>query len=742
MKRADELRAPNRSLINNLFNGLPPYTKQEEDDNHILVNVNWKEGTNLLHDVRRQFENAFLKPGNRFTVHLQDAPSAKSRQWSAAITKHINRPVTRSLPFMEGYRSKFAGVSLHGVGPQIWDDPWKWVPYNFGIEDLMVPTDTYTSLENLFYFAVRRPMKPGDLYRRTFGREKQYRDKGWDMKVVASILDCYKNLNQNPHQWNWSENPEKMAELFKQNNTYFDGDSAPMIYFWEFYFQQEEDDGGKWARRLIMDKSYVPPGLSVVNVPQTFVYENDEFASEIGEILHIQFGDGNNKPPFMYHSVRSIGWILYDVVNMMNRLRCQFTEHVFEQMMMLLNVQDPNDRSRVEKILLMNKGIMPEGVNIVPAASRYAVDNQLVQTLMSNYRQLMSEQTAAYTQDLDSGTEKEKTATQVMAEVNSLNALTSSIINYAYLREAFAYREICRRFCLKDSPESDVKKFRRSCIEDGVPEEYLDVARWDVQPERVLGGGNKSLEVAQATQLMQIAPQLDPDAQREARRIYISAVTDDEKLAQRLVPENAKSMVTDAMHDAELAFGTLMQGVPMRVRQSFNHEDQIETLLRLMVGVIKRIEKTDNTGTPGDIIGLQNVAQYIVQHIQILSQDKQQKAKVRQYSQMLGKIMNYVKAFAQRQQQAAKAQQQNMNPEAIAKAQSTMMMERVKAAAKEQQNTQKLRHKELDFRSSQRRKNAETQADIQRMAALTGSQITADHLEGANRRKLAAFNEE
>lgn len=245
------------------MNGLPSYTPEEEEENNILVNVNWKLGTNLLHECRRMYENAFLKPGNFFKVSLESGPQNKRSDWSRVITRHLNRPLKQSLQFIESYRSKFAGVVLHGIGPMLWQDQWSWIPYNVGIEDLLIPTDTYTTLENLYYFACRRPMKPGELFRKTFGMPEDKRDKGWDMEMVKLLLDGYRDINQNPHQWNWSDHPEKMAELYKQNLTYYDSDSAPTIYFWDFYYQEEADEGGKWCRRLILDQDYIPPVISV-----------------------------------------------------------------------------------------------------------------------------------------------------------------------------------------------------------------------------------------------------------------------------------------------------------------------------------------------------------------------------------------------------------------------------------------------------------------------------------------------
>ena len=723
------------------MNGIPPFTRQEEDENNILVNVNWKIGTNQLHECRRMYENAFLKPGNYFKVNLEAGPAHKRADWSRIITRHINKPLKRSLAFMEAYRSKFAGVVLHGVGPMMWEDEWKWIPYTFGIEDLLIPTDTYTTLDNLYYFGVRKPMKPGELFRKTFGMDEKYRDPGWDMDAVQDILDSYRDLNQNPHQWNWSEHPEKMAELYKQNLTYYDSDSAPVIWFWDFYFQAEEDSGGKWCRRLMLDQDYVPAGATALTSPIKFIYEKDNFAEELGNILHIQFGDGSNKPPFMYHSVRSIGWMLYDVVSLDNRLRCQFTEHVFEQMMMLFKVDDVADRARLEKILLSNKGIMPQGASLIPAAERYQVDAALVNSLMSENRQIMAESTASYTNDVNDGTNKEKTATEVMAQVNSVNSLTATLINYAYLREAFAYREITRRLLLPESPEAEAKKVRMKCMNDGIPEKYLDIDYMEIEPERVLGGGNKMLEIAQAQQIMSQYVRLDPDSQREALRIFIGAATDNEQLANMLVPEKSANHVSDAQHDADLAFGTLMQGAQMKPQGGRNHIDQVEELLKLMAMKIQAIMKSGGVGTPQDVTGLETVAQYVNGHIQLIAQDKTEKKRSRQYAQTLGKLMNMVKAFAQRQQEAAKAQQNKPDPALQAKIQAEQQLNQIKISGKQAEGRQKLQLKAAEFQADQQRENQRLASEMRRDQLETHSRLANQALESAGRAYQDKFSD-
>ena len=101
----------------------------------------------------------------------------------------------------------------------------------------------------------------------------------------------------------------------------------------------------------------------------------------------------------MYHSIRSLAFLTYELLWTMNRLRCQWTQHVFEQMLTIFRVTDPADRSRLEQVVFDAPwGIIPEGLNFVTAAERYGVDANLVAGLKDEYARLVGNSTSAYTQ--------------------------------------------------------------------------------------------------------------------------------------------------------------------------------------------------------------------------------------------------------------------------------------------------------------------------------------------------------
>lgn len=745
MKQADVRRADDRVLIQNAANGFPPLTPQEAEDNAVDVNVNWGTLARTIHRARRQYENAMTKQSVYFTVTLEGAPVDKSDEWGRTITKEINRIMKNSLSYLETIRSVFAGVVLHGIGPRFWQDEDTWEPEFAAIEDVLLPTGTKLTMKGTSYIAMRANYNYHEIAEIILAKN---RDPGWNIPALKKLLDGIKPDNgPQQNQYNWTDSPEKMWEVVKQNKVYWDIDSVPQIWVWNFFHKDDKQDG-KWFRKVVLD---VPgsDGASVTTNEggkESFLYESGSpCADELREIIQFQFGDGSNKPPFLYHSVRSLGLMLYDTTEMMNRLQSQFVQHVFEQLQMLIRVQDPADRARANDILLLNKGVVPDGVSILGPNERYQVNANLVESVQSNFRQLISESAAAFTADVNDGTQKEMTATEIMARVNDVNSLISSMLVMAYNYECPVQKEICRRFTRKGSKDKDVQKFQAKCKKAGIPEEWIDVEKWVVRPEMVLGGGHKMLEMAQSRELMSMAPQLPPNSQEKIKRMHIAAITDNSDLANDLVPE-VKVQASFSTHDAEIAFGAMMAGSPVQPAPGLNRIEQLNTIVELMGLKVQQIEQSGNVGTREDVVGLGLAANYASQLIQQLGQDPAMKPMIGEAERAIADIENKLKGFAQRQMEEERKQQEQaqQNPVEMAKlqidqqrAQFDMQMsvqklelENKKLMAMIEANTAKVQTEIENANASARaeieRENAVAMAEIERKGMETKASIAMD----------------
>ena len=745
LRYGDWSRAKNRARINALFNGQPPYSQEEVEENNINVNTNFLEATSLGHDARSQFAAAFQKPGNYFKASTDRGPVHKRQERATIVTNEVNRIMKRSLEYHETMRSKFALLVMHGIAPASWDTRDNWCPLAMGVEDLLIPSDTLLSFRNLPFFIKMRAYTAPELIKLTKGPK---RDKGWNMKLVNACVKWVDKESQSllgsqfPDIWS----PEKMEERLKSDGGYYMGDRVPTINVFDFWYWSDEGGNGGWRRRMVLDTWSAPAGVApdmrsnqaLDFAKGKWLYDSGDIvkATDRGEIFSCQFADLSSVAPFRYHSVRSLGFLLYAVCHLQNRLRCRLTETTFEQLMMLFRVKSQEDVQRVIKVDLYNRGFIDESVQFVPATDRFQPNVQLAELGVSQITDLISRHSSSFTSMPQQGaSDVEKTKFQVQAETQTATAMVSIALQQAYTYQSFEYKEIFRRFCKSNSTDPDVVRFQAACLRQGVPKDYLKPEQWDIEPERVLGAGNKTLEMSIAQQLMQYRNLFDPEPQRQILRDVTLAITDDPARATALVPDNPHT-ITDAVHDAQLAAGTLMQGLPVALKTGMNHIEYVDTLMATMAHIIQGAQASGGMADIKTIQGLQNMANHIAQHIQIIAQDPNEKQRVKVYGDQLGKMMNLVKAMAQRLQEQMQKQQgqqgQQGDPAAQAKVQATIIQAQTKAKLSSQSHAQRTAQRQIQFEQQMQQKAQEHDLELKVKAAEHGLDLVHDRLKMLN----------
>lgn len=729
MQDIEDARAADRAKINTLFNGARPYTGEEEKKFNIQINVNWGQGQRIVEDANRQLNNAFNHPGTMFQATLEDGPVEKRDEWSMVGTKGFHFPLQRE---QSGKRHVFllrnrnASIALHGIGALWWSNPYRWMPRFVPLEDLLIPTDTYCDFANLRYFAINLYLTPGELTDLT---QRENTIRGWNKQLVRQLLDANKDLYHESTPSTWRDQPEAMVEVHKQNRGYYYSDCVPKIKLRAFYFQ-EIDEPNRWYRHIIARETMAGAKID------KFVYDGTGivFADSIDRILNVQYADSSIVAPLKYHSVRGLGVKLFSAVETLNRLQCEEVQHVFETLKMYFRIQDPADRDRLKQVVLQAYGFIPEGLQIVPRDQRHQIDPRLVESVMSQMRQVMQENSASYVRDTENTSGREMTAREAMIRLNQANAMIGGMLQFLYLQENFYGQELLRRFMEKDTDDPQSREFQKYCMTRGIPKEMLEYKRWNIQSERVLGGGDKSLAQAQSEWLLEHLQMYDPVAQQKIVRLATATVLDDPAKGALFVPY-AKQESTSGTIAAENVFSTLMLGVECGLRQGIDQQGYIEAMLKSMGSVIVRIQNTDNVGTIDEIIGLQNVAKNVGQHLMIFAGDDRNKQLVRQFSDVLGNLMNEVKGFAQRllEQRQKEADAMQGDPAMMAKAKGTILMAQTKARIAEMNAALKMKHKDMAFKMDQARRNMEAIADMDRQQMQHRQQMFTQSMSDAQK---------
>ena len=719
--------------VNQLFDGWPPYTDEEVRENKIEVNINDLSAARVAHSAQRQYELAMLSPQQFFTIDIDYGPAWKRREWGATITREVNKLMKRSQRYEDAEGDVFKQVILHGIGPTCWFHPHRWCPKMVAIEDVLLPSKTLVSMENVNYFALYVQFTQEELERLTSGPKV---DPGWNMDLVKRGLKWVSEQQGKTVSEAEAFSPEKIGQMEKAKRGLFSDDATPTVDAWMFFYYSDEGRMSGWRRKMVLDSPF--PMSSGQNRParptrttrsflQTrgeFLYDSGKrkYADKLSEIIHFQFGNTSCVAPSYYHTVRALGWLLYSVCHVQNRLSSRFDESVFESLMQYFWANGERDMQRVQQINLTHKKVLPEGLKFVRPEERWTVQEALVQVAMAKNRDILNQTASSYSQDLEIGeSAPRETATKTMAKVNASAAIIGSMLAKSYRVQGFQYQEIARRFGFKNSRDADVREFRVRCLKSGVPEEALDYACWNLQPVKVIGSGNQTLQMAMADRLMVVYDRLDPQAQKELKRLYIAVNTQDYALADRWVPD--EPVVSDTVRVAQRDAATLLAGLPVAMDQGANHEEVLQIYLTDMATVIQRIQSSGGMADMRDLAGLQNLAGVSVQgqpipdqslnasnvrtHLALFAQHEspETKAKVKQYGDGLGKLMNFVKAAAQRlQEQTTKGNgsgQPVVDPKDKAKVAGQLMIAKAKAQNLRESHATRTAQREVQFRQQQ-----------------------------------------
>ena len=619
--------------------------KSTAEENNIQINLNDLTGPNVITQASRMWNSAHLKTSNFFTARTDSGPAHKRSAWESSITKRANRLLKRS-PRMAGQvKATGKNTLLFGIGPTNWTTRRGIIPKPVPVGSLMIPSETEIEdlNDSLSYFAIFREYNAEQLYDMTHG---PHVDPGWNMKLVQSQWNYIKDeLRKSPNSLAYQYMPERIEQLEKQDKGYLGSDAAPTCDVWDFYFRQAENGKG-WYRRMIVDwyvgdqmASYAkgagrPASKNDLGKGAEFLYTSGKrkYADSLNEILHCNFGDCSAYAPVKYHSLRGLGWMLWGVCELQNRLHCKFNEAVFEQLMWFFQTAGNQDLLRLKKANFEHMGIIPQGIKFLTANERFSPNQPLVQMAFSRNQQLIDNASMSYTQALDRGEGgKDETATKTMAIVNSTQALASSVMESSYGQEAFKYREMLRRLMLKDNKDPMARAFRLGVLQDGVPEDMLDIERWDTIPEQTVGGGNKTVQMATVGFLNQIRKNLPANGQRIVDHLSVEAATDQADLAEEIAPLGEDRPISNSTHDAQLATDRLLRGLPYLPPKEAVYEDYVLVWLHDLAAEIQKGMAMGGMVPPDQLAGLQNFAKTIGNFIGEMANNEDEKEKVKQY---------------------------------------------------------------------------------------------------------------
>lgn len=726
---ADSNRAANRAQIDDVFNGVPPYSQSEADEGKIDTNVNFLQGTRITADARGKLFTAMLAEEYPFTITLREGEPEMKTLWGSYITESICRTIRENLVYIEEQRNKHSSMILHGWGPMVWDHPDRWCPFFSSMEDTKFPGRTLCSLRNLEYFAVYRRYTPSQLQKKLDSK-----NAGWDKELAMQLIErAVKDVTKSIAFDDYMYRPELLSEDIKANSGFYESDAVATINTWEFYYKG--DDEKIWLLVLPWDSNYassVP--LTKVGDQRRFLFRQTKpFAECFDEVLALTVTDGNAVAPNRLDTCRSLGFLLFALVHLDNRMRSKQFDSIFENLLTYFS-GNTSDEESVPAFQLKNYGMIPSKYKMVPQSERHNINESLVYGGLGQLRQMMSEFSASFTEDFKTTANANETATAIMAKVNAAAQLLNGMLSMAYVFQVKEDREVCRRFCKQGTTDPDCKAFQEEMEEKGVPKELIDVTKWNIRRNKPIGVGNKTIEMVKTDKLMASRGAFDEEAQRMILLKFALANTDDPALAAELVPKD-KKFEGSAQQWASISMGSLMQGLPVLVPSTIARGQYAFALLTLANVIVHRIEQNGSMATEEQVVGLATVVKEVYSQIQVIAQDPQKKQVVKILGDQVGQLQNKVKAYAQRLQEqgdqggvdpAVAAAVEKARIEAISKAEINAMSSKAKENRKDEAFVREANRREAKARQDMAIQAMDAQAKIAMADAETAAKINRE----------------
>lgn len=688
-------RAANRARINELANSMPPYTDDELAASKIFTNVNPCLAARVFSDAARRL-NAVSRGGAVLFSVAIDLPNRDvAATVSQIVTEEINRIVRKSTAYDYKQACSDWTMVLHGKSPSVFPNQHDWCPDPLAIEDFLVPDTASVDLSDVTYFAVYQPVTLSKML--TLASAK-HRASGWNMEAVNQAIRILAESGNMPFTGDFAE---KLVEDFKENRTWYDMRSTTARMPAYHFFKMEQRRGAPaWEHWIVADDNRISGALYKSPRPMECGIES---------LVSVQYADMAAVAPFRYHNVRGLGFRVYGVINLFNRLFCRTVDHGFEALNQFYRNVGETERDNVGILTNNNYSELPPGVDMVPASERYTVNNQLLLSLFDLFRQIIGEHSLSWTMSTADGTRRAMTATEALAQARYVQQSSENMISIKTKYQEREYREIARRFTVKGSRNKDVARFRKRMAEMGIPPEALDYDRWTVSIDT--GGINTMPDLSAAIQnvIFENRGAFSPEAQKVIRRNWLMAVTGSAQLADQIEPMNAPGPSSTALF-ASQAMTQLLSGLPVALPSFVNVPEYASALFRLLVEKLQGLAAASVYPDRESVAGILNAAQHTSDVIAVLSSDPANQQAAGALDAMLERLLTSAEPFFNQSRLAGQA----LTPEDQAKVNAIYAKAQAEAevnAAKQMQKTQDLKER-TEYRMA-----AEKMKDMQELAA-------------------------
>lgn len=543
--KADEKSAVNRSRLQAMFDGAPPYDPAvlRSTNQSSRCNLNFGEARRFLDLATSGYVDLIASVENLVQVSTTHGESADRTRYESVIAEELTRVLREWPEFYTTYLRMVNEFVIHGIGVTYFEDERDFRFRSCGLSDFLIPRQTQASEHAVEVACAKRKYMVHELYAFIDNPELAAK-RGWDVDEVRRVIRTACSSYSSRHFSEWEDVQREL-----KNNDIYTGIRA-----------NEVSVVNMWVREFDGAVSHY---MFSEHTPKTFMLRRTgRFQSPEQAFVLFTYGVGTNGT---YHSVRGLGHRIYNHVQTSNRLQCQMVDSAMLSSSVMLLPETPRALNDLSLTYYGAFSVLPPNFRVIEKA----VPNltQTVGPALQNITAQLNDNLDFYSNKGALTGSPYRSKMQVQAELEQATRLTSSQINQFYASWRRLVREVVRRITSGRNSDPAVREFYRRCAERGVPDEAvagLDHAK--TVATRAVGGGNATNRAVALDDIESLMPMLDEYGRRNVVYDRVAARVGYENADRYVQLPDAPRLPQDAkiaeLENAQLQLGTKVSVLP------------------------------------------------------------------------------------------------------------------------------------------------------------------------------------
>ena len=685
----DEVGSYNRGLVQQDMDFSPPFDENElkNKGQGERFNFNTGEAAAIKNEAVSGYVDIYSTPTTIAQIPLKNVSDPMRSMYENILAEEfttIDRANDSSFPTFLQLCDIYV---THGVAVGYFEDKQTMHYKVGGLDRFKFPRKTTIITSDMPMCTCSSTMSIIELYSKINGDSPL---KGWDKDAVIKAITTA--AGQTDTKWNeW----ERLEEDLKCNDVYLESavDMIELVYGWVVEFD-------KSVSFYITTKS--GSDINTAKGNEGFLFKEVSYYENTNQAFQIfSFTIGNNA---RIHSVRGLGYLIYQICNAMNVLTCKMMDNARIEGSMVIQATTQEDLEDLEIIDFAGGIALPPNINLPARSQANNLNNSMIPAIQLG-RGLLDRATGGLSAGnmILSGQQDRRTKLEVSAQLDWINKLNSFAINLFYGPLDKLMREKVKRAFTVRQPDKEsrrmVDEMKRRCIERGVPEEVFGMIDYEkVKAQRIIGTGSRVSRVMIYDQLQQMYASMD-EVGRKNFTFDVSAelIGADKTIRYFGKPEEQRLPMDAKIADLENTL--LLQGQQVNPIDGEMHMVHIPRHLAILEESLQGVEN-------GQVDLMQYATTFSPVHehlIQTLEMTTVQPEIQEQYNSFLQRtqqigeiIVNGIRAYNKQQQkaeeEAAAAQEQGQPQDQQAGAiQSASQEERMKMQMQAEIHQEKLR---------------------------------------------------